>query len=233
MGVYRKALSAIAVAIGACAAMQAASATTITVTGMEYKNPVSATIHWSQNGWQPLREAVNVGAFNATVGNVSLEAWCVDIFQQTTFGSAVGDFSSASADTILSTLGQFRVAALQNLAAEALNQVDNAKTSAAFQLAIWEIVNETGSAYDLSTGAFTVSDVSKNDVSSLAQGWLDNLPTTSNYKFDLWTSPSHQDLISFKAPATSVPEPGTIAVGGLGVLALAMSRRRGAGNKSA
>jgi hypothetical protein len=223
MKLLKKSLLGLAVTIVSLITMsQPAAAMTITVTGMEYANPMQTTIHTSS-----INESVLAGAFNAYVGGMPLLAWCVDIFQSINFDSSVNDYFVGSA----TTFGQSKVDALGRLATKALSQVINSETSGAFQIAAWEIVNETTGAYNLNSGNFKVDNISDQS-RRLAQSWLDHLPATSTYSVDLLISPSHQDLAVFEerfgGPATSIPEPATTVLLGLGLFGFAVARRKSA-----
>ena len=120
-------------------------------------------------------------------------SWCVDIFQHTHFGQTVNDYALTDGAT---ALGAGRADALGRLATQSLASVSNAASSGAFQLAIWEIVNETsGNPYSL-----------------------------NQYAVSVWRSGSRQDLAMFDR--VTVPEAGSLTLLGLGLVAAGLARRR-------
>lgn len=223
MNVFKKALLGLAfTAIGAIVISQPAAAMTITVSGMKYDNPTTATIKFT--GGTPVNVNAYAGAFKATDGTSTWLAWCVDIFQETTFNTAVQDYGVLSA----SAFGASKADALTKLATEALSLVTDSEGSGAFQLAAWEIVNETSSAYSLSDGTFTVENISFAQ-KTLAEKWLTHLPAVSTYSVNFLASTTKQDLAVFEQ-SSSVPEPATTALLGLGLLGFVASRRKSAGS---
>lgn len=173
--------------------------------------------------------------FNATK-NETFESWCVDIFHNFNFGnpgittdtkvSAASLFTQAKADD----LG--RLYTRHHLLIDGHNSTAN--DSAAFQLAVWEIVNESGNAYSLSDGVFKASGAGFGTANS----WLADLNSNhaaSQYNASVWVVQNNtfaanglptwgaQDVVVF-AP---VPEPETYAMmlAGLGLLGFSARRK--------
>lgn len=166
------------------------------------------------------------GGFNVHVDSGStFEAWCVDIWQwlggtnYTYQPSPLG----VSLDAGKVTFTQTTIDNLSRLATEAHASVVDATTSAAFQAAIWAIAFDAPGAYNLSSGAFTMSGPAA--VTQQAQTWLDNLAAYSPgaYSVGIWSSPTQQDVVVF----SHVPEPGTylMLLTGLGLMGFTARRR--------
>jgi hypothetical protein len=210
-----------------------AQAGTVIVNGWASPEPVTTVRIRNANPSlqsQFVQAAAFSGVENAT--NIFL-AWCVDIFQPTRFGNTVHDFSVMSGQDYFG-LQPERADLLGRLATRAFGEsLTGGVNAGAFQLAIWEIVNEKNDVLDLGSGNFGASRASDGSI-ALAQEWLSSLPMHSRYSFDVLASPTHQDLAVFRAlpsalrsaQANGVPEPGTLALSALAFGGLAVMRRR-------
>jgi hypothetical protein len=174
---------------------------------------------------------VYAGGFQMTNMSItpqdSFLAWCVDIY---------GTIQSTATYT-LKTGAEFYgansriVTDLERLASYAFDNwtVANNVSSAAFQLAAWEIATETAAGYSLGSDNFTVTSGNVT-VTDLATNWL-NVVNAGTYAIDqelnVWQknagSPT-QNLAVF-AP---IPEPETyvMLLAGLGMMVFVAKRRR-------
>ena len=161
----------------------------------------------------------------------AFQSFCVDIFDSFSFAVDSKD-TKQSASVIISRAAADLGRLYSNHHAAIDSTNSSAENEAAFQLAVWEIVNERGTgAYTLTAGAFTATGTGF----SLAQQWLRELgmPSASSYVASIWRVQSMlskpdfkgeypQDLVVF-AP---VPEPQTYAMILVGLGLLGFSARR-------
>lgn len=172
---------------------------------------------------------VNAGVFNLNPPSPGVLAYCIDIFQTITFGTLYSDYTttSLSSDAQLTAVRKGEIAQLFH-GFYAPSLTSSTKT-AAFQLALWEILYETGPTLNVDGGNLINRGVNYANtpntpagVISQADTWLAGLGAFSSdiSGFILYRSPEHQDQIR-------VPEPATwaLVLAGLGTLAF-MARRR-------
>lgn len=100
---------------------------------------------------------------------------------------------------------------------------NSATDAAAFQLAVWEIVEDNN--LDLATGGFTGNT---NPYSGQAQGYLNAVAGYAGSSFNNWTvyrfsNPTQQDFVT---ATLNVPEPGSLALAGLALAGLGLISRR-------
>ena len=214
---------------------------------------LSGTIHDTyKNGrhTQTLTQSVEVGRLElkgtSDGQSVVIDSYCADIFD--TLGT--GTFSSASLTTL--DLSSTKLTQLSTFLENADALVSNASSStrstysAAAQLGVWEILNETGSRYDVTSGSFYVSGSEltssswhQSSATQVANTWLGDV-TNNVWKpvpgsqLSVITALHNQTQIfvthhaSSPPPDSSVPEPAswTTMIAGFGLIGAAMRRQR-------
>src|SRR5262245_10538583 len=160
----------------------------------------------------------------------SFQSWCVDIFHSFSFPAS----GTAIRTDAASLFGATKAADLGRLYTNHHTSIDSTSSSAtneaAFQLAVWEIVNEhAGNAYRLTAGDFRATGTG----SSTATQWLNELNgshSASQFNVSIWamqqgaSGRGPQDVAVF----TPIPEPQTyfMLLAGLGLLGFAARRRQ-------
>jgi hypothetical protein len=183
---------------------------------------------------------VGAGGFNASYdanfaappAPTSFVAYCVDLAQTFSFGSP---FSvTATNPASMSAIGGVRASALDRLYTQHFAAADTRTESAAFQLSVWEILQEAPTTVfginALGAGSFRATAATSgttldSDAITMANSWLSTLSGASGaYTLTVLASPTRQDQMM----ATPIPEPETymMLLAGLGLMGFVARRRQ-------
>ena len=182
--------------------------------------------------FMPTNLSMNVGMGRFQLNGIDLQTgkaatfltYCIDIFHN--LQPATYDFANVGL-LVPSAAKQTQLLALMGrsdtLVAAASNKTE---TAAAVQLAVWEIVNETGPVYGFSNGSFRSSGGNSDGARTLALSYLNKITS------GIWTAPTgHLKMLyapnSQSQLLSAVPEPSTWAmmIGGFGLIG-GLARRR-------
>jgi hypothetical protein len=225
-----------ACAVAAVFATNPAAADNLRYDGLWYANPDTVTIYATDG--PDYSEFVYSGSFRMTdtsgptlPAGTSFMAWCIDI--RDSIQSALYSLVKATDYTPTANvpLDPTKITALERLASNNLSLVTNAQTSSAFQLAAWEIINESSGTFNvnMNNGTFYAS-AGEYGATTLANTWLSSLGTANpSMQMSIWradVNTSTQDLAVFNV--SPIPEPETYAMllAGLGLMGFVIRRRR-------
>jgi len=153
--------------------------------------------------------------------NGKVDSFCTDIIDTAYSSYSIYDVSplAETPDAAGGPMGATKARDLAELLYTNWTPILSAQTAANIQAAVWEIVNEDSSTYNVSTGNLTVSG---GGVVSAANTLLGALTGVGDYTgmFVGVSSDSHQDYV------VKVPVPGAILLGllGLGVAGLKLRK---------
>ncbi|WP_295484920.1 PEP-CTERM sorting domain-containing protein [Accumulibacter sp.] len=170
------------------------------------------------------------GKFSGFLNSNAFETFCAELTQTFNLGVTYNNYSVVNAVT---AWGSARSTALDKVlsfvASAPGTWLYSPDTSAAVQSAVWEVLNETGSSYDFTTGSFKASSsgTTQTALTALNNSLWGSLATQAiTVHADKLFSEDHQDFLVI----TAVPEPETYAMllAGLGIVGAVGRRRRSA-----
>jgi hypothetical protein len=177
----------------------------------------------------------SAGGFRLTDGTNKFVAWCLDVFD---YLSLPGKYDITTTPfTNREVLSPTKIGNIQSLFDNNYSDamLTNNNESAGFQMALWELIYETGNVFDVSAGGWSAT--AATSAVNYANSFLGNLGASASQHFNLTfyqgLDPRDgygQNLVS----ATPVPLPATaglLALGLLGLFGLA-GRRKLAGARS-
>lgn len=221
--------------LGAVAAAQAGTLSATYVA--EYSKSVQFVLNTSSLDQPSSRSlGTRTGGTDTLVPN-SFKAYCVELGEYIDYGPVqthanvtplLGGTTNTGGITGPVNFDATRTKNLETLWGSYSSAVLNKDTSAAFQLAQWEItfdddlsiLNSAGKLYGVDRN-LSMSGIQLDTASTIAQGWLADIASgkaTKRQSLLLLSGENMQDLV------TPVPEPGTMLALGLG--AAAFLRRR-------
>jgi hypothetical protein len=211
-----------------------AQADTVTLPGYAFGAPLAVTVNVTGLTVGTVNEGA--GAFTTSVnGGASFLSYCIDLTQPVAVGGAADSSYTRVDGGSYSFANPGAAASLSKLFTFAGSLVNSNSTSAAFQLAVWEIIYESPTnAYAMGAGnaVFGVQDARETATLTLADSWLNALSTTSaTAPISILSSANSQDLVYGGATAP-IPEPSTYALMIAGLAGLGFVARRRA-NKQA
>lgn len=214
----------------ACLALGAVQAHADSVDFLGFANG-SETVNYTLTAPNVAKSSsTNAGGFSTVLnGGPTFTSYCVDLYETISFGDpAYTNYSLVDGSAHFIAPHAAADADIGKLFS-AGHLVNNAKTQAAFQIAIWEIAYETGGSYNLSTGTaqFSGGTAASSGALMLATSWLGSLDSnTMDVKvlesLSIRNIKGHQDVVF----AQAVPEPSTYALMAAGLMSICFVARR-------
>lgn len=169
---------------------------------------------------------VSAGALNLTFTDTNDPAafapynvigWCVEVLRNLNLPAVYDVSTTGLSSQVLSDLG--------HLFSSVNETAVDRDVRAAFQLAVWEIVEETTGSYDLSDGVFQLLSETADyaSVRDLAQGYLDGMMSGADTAQLLV---SESDSQAFVTTTGAVPLPASALLLGGALAGLGLARRR-------
>ncbi len=210
--------------------------------------PVSADMTLRMTGFAYGSAAVSTNATSGTIGDgelaglmtrngatTSFLTYCTDLAQSFSWNTNYAYTEVATGSAHGFTIRQADL--LGKLYTLAGRNVDTTDESAAFQLAVWEIVTETGSKLDILTGSFQLTAGASTLQRTMANDWLTaaaDINAARSFNATRLYSSTTQDFVAFtEVPRTpdsgggnNVPEPATFGLVGIALLGLVAARRK-------
>lgn len=235
-----KAISVVAgMVVGVMAPMHAATAGTVNLAfnsaaygyenfNLQNNNPPVSDYNQAAGGFTMQVNANPAPTDPQFKAGSSILTWCIELTQSITQGSNYNYTTTDLTAANPSWAGRLQELIAQNY--QTVLSAANSITSAAMQLAIWEVVYEpAGSSLNLSNGNFRAGTTDSDSIAAknMAQGWLNNLSSsadTGKYKIVMLTSGSAQDLVTVLP--TPIPAAALLFGSALGLGGLLQRRRR-------
>lgn len=157
---------------------------------------------------------------NADNGIGDFVAFCVDLAQYLKNPQQAVINNNLYSGAALDNMKRLFSSALGGM--ELSDVIDTSVEAAGMQVALWEIMLDSGSGFDLTSGEFAMSG--NTGVQSQAQTYLDALPGADlgAYNLTFLESAKHQDVVTVSP--VPLPASALLILGGLG--GLAATRRR-------
>ena len=222
-----KSVSILKRALLAGATCAALSATPLVQAGVLVTNSISGeAVTINYNG---ANQGTIAGAFSGTFDGNPLTWWCVDLAKHVTVpGGPYTDYTAAPFQSLPLGFSAGRQADLARLFANDFSlALSSAQNSAAFQIAIWDILfdNDGNISTFGGAGQFGLSAGNAGTI-AIAQGWVTTLGSASTpFPLGQLTSRSNQDFITPGTPGL-VPEPSALSLLGAALVAMMLALRR-------